>query len=1176
MARQGIRGITVQIGADTLPLEQGLSRIKTEGTKTTKELKNIEKALKFNPKNTELLAQKQQLLTEQVGRTSDKLNALKQAQEEVNRMYRQGTIGAEEYRKFKRDLIETESQLKNYKNQLKEVNTEQSRLATTARNFKANVGTLSTGMTSVGTAAVDLGSKLTTAFTMPMVALGTLSTAIGSEFYAKLSEVQALSGSTIVEMERFEEKARALGSSTKYSASEVTDGFKYMSLAGWNLQQSLDGIDGVLSLAASSGEELGIVSDILTDAISAFGDEAADASRYADVLSSTSASANTNVAMLGEAFTYVAPVAGALKYKLEDVSLALGLMANSGIKASTAGTSLRSAMTNMASPTKGMQNVMDELNLSLTDNKGNMKDYLTVMEDLRKGFKTLKPDEQAAKASELFGKEAMSGMLAVINASEADFRNLKKNIDESKGKAKEMADIMQDNLKGKINSLKSAVEELAIKGFNKLEPYLLKGVEYLQKFVDKLNSSDNATQKNILKLGAFLALFPPIIIALGTVLKVGGLVLATFLKFGRLASPIGLLTTGITVLAVKTGLVEKAMNKLIPQQNETTKSIKQHSKAVQENIDKQNEKIESTKKAIKETAKEEEQAINTYKANKELLDSYDSLIKKSKLNSDEVQRFVTLKKQIDETLNEEALEKYTKEIETLASKSGLTNDELDTLFNTNQRIIGQMPEAITGYDDFGNAIIGSKEELSKLNIELLEMELRQKRLENIKNMANFEKLAKGGKKSVDELGKAIEGKDRADNEIAVLKKAREELKKEKKEAQKEAEDLEKRYAAYDYNISLSQIEQARKLVAQQDTTLKHINNLIKDKKSEHEVFNKTIEKAQEHTANLTNAYVEIKQYEDSIYKSLATFTGKTFTKENFTDEIKKIMEEYNTSIKKLEELKLSRQLTPEEQSTLNTLNKELAIIKEQGEQLTLLKENQKQFSKEIDETNVLEKLLIGNSQLKNKELEGTIQGVKNYSTEAQDLLKKVDSFVINPKKIDIETSKDVDEENESWAKQIFKSVIVSVKEIFTGKKDKKENKKDKKPKAYARGTTNHTGGNARMGELGVEYVSTKQGDYLVSDGLYALSKGSSVLTANETIDKIRNDVVRSINDTKNIGKYTNRGYNKGEDVTIVDNNIVIKPTPIILDKKVVGEVAMQEIQQLQRTKRGVNRQVRTK
>lgn len=1175
MARQRIRGITVQIGADTQPLEQGLSRIKTESTKTTKELKNIERALKFNPKNTELLAQKQQLLTEQVGRTSDKLSALKQAQQEVNRMYRQGNIGAEEYRKFRRDLVETESQLKNYQNQLRAVNSEQSKLTSITGDFKEGVGTLSTGMTTVGTAAVDLGGKLVKAFTMPMVALGTLSTAIGSEFYAKLSEVQALSGSTILDMERFEEKARALGSSTKYSASEVTDGFKYMSLAGWNLQQSLDGIDGVLSLAASSGEDLGQVSDILTDAISAFGDEAADASRYADVLSSTSASANTNVAMLGEAFTYVAPVAGALKYELEDVSLALGLMANSGIKASTAGTSLRSAMTNMASPTKGMQNVMDELNLSLTDSEGNMKDYLTVMQDLREGFKTLTPDEQAAKASELFGKEAMSGMLAVINASDSDFKTLKKNIDESKGKAKEMADVMQDNLKGKVTSLKSAIEELAIKGFKKLEPYLLKGVNYLQKFVDKLNSSDNATQKNILKFGAFLAIFPPLLLALGTVIKVGGLVLATFLKFGRILTPLGLVTTGLTVLAVKTGLVEKAMEKFIPKENDTTKAIKENNKAIQEKIEKQTEMIDKTSKAIQKTAEEEQQALKNYNANSKLINSYDELTGKLKLNEEQTQRYLSLRKQIEETHSEESIEKYKKEIEDLAKQSGLTNKELDSLLDINSRIIEQMPDAVTGYDEFGRSIIESAEGLKKLNEETLVMELRQAKLDNITNYMEFDKLMSKGSKSVDEIEKSTKGKRYTENEIKDLKQARKELKAEKKLLDEEMKEIMERLNKKDRTVTIEQVNYLKELKQQQDKGLKEIEKLLEEKESEKKIYDKTIQTAQDNVTALSQAMIDIKTSNEKVMQGMSTYIGKTLTKDNYQEEIKKALAEYEKGIKELEKVSENRKLSDTEQESLRLYKLKLTTVTDLGQQLDLNKSKQENESFVLDEIDTKLRLLLGVTEEQGKEIDNSTNKLKNYSKESQDLLKNMDEYTFNPKKIEIETSKDVEEENENWAKQIFKNVIVSVKEIFTGKKDKKD-KKDKKAKAYARGTTNHTGGNARMGELGMEYVSTKQGDYLVSDGLYSLSKGSSVLTANDTVEKLRNDVLRSINDTKSIGKHTYRGYNKEEDIMIVDNNIVINPTPIILNKKVVGEMAMQEIQQLQRTKRGINRQVRTK
>lgn len=320
-----IKGITIEIEGETKGLDKALQNVNKSSRDIQKELRDVERLLRFNPKSTELLAQKQKLLGEQVGKTREKLNQLKQAQTQVNQAFKEGKISEGQYRGFQREIAETENKLKHYETQLKSMEPAHRSFGERMAESGVKVKEFGQGMTSVGK---DLSMKVT----LPLVAVGAAATKTGMEFKAGMSEVQALSGATASEIGQLEVKARELGSSTKFSAKEVSDGFKYMALAGWDVQQSLDGIDGVLNLAAASGEDLALVSDILTDAVSAFGDEAADAGRYADVLAAASSNANTNVAGLGEAFKYVAPVAGALGYSVEDTAVALGLMANAGIK----------------------------------------------------------------------------------------------------------------------------------------------------------------------------------------------------------------------------------------------------------------------------------------------------------------------------------------------------------------------------------------------------------------------------------------------------------------------------------------------------------------------------------------------------------------------------------------------------------------------------------------------------------------------------------------------------------------------------------------------------------------------------------------------------------------------------------------------------------------------------
>lgn len=292
------------------------------------------------------------------------------------------------------------------------------------------------------------------------------------DFESMMSQVKAISGATGQAFDDLTAKAQEMGATTKFTATESAEAFNYMAMAGWKPQQMIDGISGIMSLAAASGEDLGTTSDIVTDALTAFGLQAGDAGHFADVLAQASANANTNVSMLGESFKYVAPVAGAMNYSVEDTSLALGLMANASIKGSMAGTALKTSLANMAAPTDSMAAAMDKYGISLTDSEGNMKSLRGVIDNLRGSLGGLSETEQTAAASTIFGKEAMAGMLAIINASEEDYNKLSTAIGNSKDAAEDMADTMLDNLKGSFTLMQSAIEGTENAFGKRLSPYL--------------------------------------------------------------------------------------------------------------------------------------------------------------------------------------------------------------------------------------------------------------------------------------------------------------------------------------------------------------------------------------------------------------------------------------------------------------------------------------------------------------------------------------------------------------------------------------------------------------------------------------------------------------------------------------------------------------------------------
>lgn len=342
------------------------------------------------------------------------------------------------------------------------------------KNTQTLGGKLSSGLKTVA----KVGATAIAGATTAVVAFTKSSIDAGMQFDASMSNVAAISGATGKDIEALRDKAQEMGAKTKFSASEAADAFSYMAMAGWKTGDMLDGIEGVMNLAAASGEDLATTSDIVTDALTAFGLKAEDSGHFADVLAAASSNANTNVGMMGETFKYVAPVAGSLGLKADEVAVAIGLMANSGIKASQAGTSLRSILTRMVSPTKQSGEAMKQLGIEVTNSDGSMKSMSEIMTMLRKKFGNLSEAEQAHYASMIAGKNAMSGLLAIVNASEEDYDKLTAAIEGCDGAAEKMAATMQDNLQGDITIFKSALEGAQIALSDKLTPSLREFVQF--------------------------------------------------------------------------------------------------------------------------------------------------------------------------------------------------------------------------------------------------------------------------------------------------------------------------------------------------------------------------------------------------------------------------------------------------------------------------------------------------------------------------------------------------------------------------------------------------------------------------------------------------------------------------------------------------------------------------
>lgn len=330
------------------------------------------------------------------------------------------------------------------------------------------------------------------------------------ELEAQMSTVKAISNATTEDMTRLTDMAKHMGATTQFTAVEAGKALEYMAMAGWKTDQMLGGLPGIMNLAAASGEDLGQVSDIVTDALTAFNMTADQSGRFADVLAQASSNANTNVSMMGATFQKVAPVAGTLGYSVEDMSLGIGLMANASVKAETAGTSLKTALANMAKPTKQMQAYMDKYGISLTNADGSMKTFREVIDNLRSSLGGLSKTEKTAAATAIFGKESFAGMLAIVNASDADFKKVSDAVNNAAGAAERMAAIKLDNLEGDVTLLKSATDGLQTAIGDALLPTFRAGTQQLTKFVSNLTEFINANPelvRTIVKVTAGLLAF---------------------------------------------------------------------------------------------------------------------------------------------------------------------------------------------------------------------------------------------------------------------------------------------------------------------------------------------------------------------------------------------------------------------------------------------------------------------------------------------------------------------------------------------------------------------------------------------------------------------------------------------------------------------------------------------
>nr|DAM47330.1 MAG TPA: minor tail protein [Caudoviricetes sp.] len=536
-----IKGITVEIGGDTTGLDKALKSVNTSIRTTQSALKDVNRLLKLDPSNTELLAQKQKLLKDAIGATKEKLDALKVAQEQAKQQLENGELGQDKYDALQREIIETEEELRRL----------QQEAATTSTTL-SKIDVAGQKMESVGNSIAGAGKKMM-GITTIIGGVGIAAVKTAADFDSAMSQVAAVSGATGDDFDALRDKAREMGAKTKFSATEAAEAMNYMAMAGWKTGDMLDGIEGVMNLAAASGEDLATTSDIVTDALTAFGLTAKDSGHFADILAAASSNANTNVSMMGETFKYCAPIAGALGFSAEDTAEAIGLMANAGIKSTQAGTALRTIMNNLSGDIKISGKAIGDVTIATTNADGSMRSLSDILGDCRTAFGSLTESEKAQTAESLVGKNAMSGFLALMNAAPADVDKLSGAIANCDGVSEKMATTMQDNLAGQLTILKSQLQELAISFGDILMPAIRSIISKLQGFVDKLNGMDEGTKRTIVTIALLVASIGPLLIIIGTTISKIGVAMQGFVKLANGVSKLKVAIQGGTGILGKLG-----------------------------------------------------------------------------------------------------------------------------------------------------------------------------------------------------------------------------------------------------------------------------------------------------------------------------------------------------------------------------------------------------------------------------------------------------------------------------------------------------------------------------------------------------------------------------------------------------------------------------------------------
>ncbi len=570
-----IKGITIQIGADTTKLSSALNSANKSIKATQSQLTAVNKALKLDPTNMNLLRDKSSLLKDKIAETTDKLEALQKAQAQLD---------ASGVDKNSKEYKELQTQIDLCQADLNQLNNEAKDFGSAGAQAIAAVGEK---MKSLGSKIADAGQQLTTKVTVPLTALGTVAATKFADVDKTMQLTNATMGNTAEQADLLNTAMENAAANSTFGMSDAATATLNFARAGLSAEQAAAALAPAMNLAAGEGGDLDTVSAGLTATINGFGDSFESAEKYADIFANACNNTALDVDSLSSSMSVAAPIFSAAGYSVNDAALYMGVMANAGIDASTAANALKTGMARLVAPAADGQTWMNKLGISITNADGSMKDSVTVQKELHSAFSTLSESEQLAAASAIFGKNQMSNWLALINTAPDEVDSLNKSL-EAEGTTTDMANAMMSGFGGSIEKLKSSVDVAATSLGEALAPTILKVSDAIQKAVDWFNSLSDEQKETIAKIGLVVAAIGPLLIIVGKVISLVGSIMTLAPALGTalavLTGPVGLVVAAVAAAIAIGVLLYKNWDTIKAKAKELGENIKKKFNEIKESI----------------------------------------------------------------------------------------------------------------------------------------------------------------------------------------------------------------------------------------------------------------------------------------------------------------------------------------------------------------------------------------------------------------------------------------------------------------------------------------------------------------------------------------------------------------------------------------------------------------